>query len=41
MVDSMERACARCSATAHRMNGKWWCVICRMYVKVKKVKGGR
>lgn len=40
-VDSTERHCAKCSATAHRMDGKWWCLICKAFVKVKKPKGSK
>jgi len=35
-VESTERWCAKCSATAHRMDGKWWCAMCRAFVKVVK-----
>jgi uncharacterized Zn finger protein (UPF0148 family) len=40
-VESMERHCARCSATVYRLNGKWWCAACRRFVPLKRPKGGQ
>jgi len=34
-VESMKRWCERCSATVHRLDGKWWCNFCQRFVKSK------
>lgn len=40
MASTMERWCARCSATVTRLDGKWWCHMCVAFVKgVKPGKG--
>jgi uncharacterized Zn finger protein (UPF0148 family) len=36
MTLSMKKQCPKCGATLHRMEGKWWCLLCRKFVKPKK-----
>lgn len=32
-VIPMKRRCPKCDATLLRRDKKWWCLICRKYVK--------
>jgi uncharacterized Zn finger protein (UPF0148 family) len=35
-VISLNKRCQKCDARLHRMNGKWWCLICKKFVRPKK-----